>query len=44
MSYTYSQLKTAVQDYMQNDESTFVSNLNNFIENAEDRILKLVEI
>jgi hypothetical protein len=43
MSYTYSELKTAVQDYMQNDETTFVNNLNNFIENAEDRILKLVE-
>ena len=43
MSYTYSELKTAVQDYMQNDETAFVNNLNNFIENAEDRILKLVE-
>ena len=28
MSYTYSELKTAVQDYMQNDETAFVNNLN----------------
>ncbi len=44
MSYTYSEIKTLIQDYMQNSETTFVNNLDNFIENTEDRILKLVEI
>ena len=40
MSYTYSELKTAIQEFTDNTESTFVSNLNNFIEGAEQRILK----
>lgn len=44
MSYTYAQLKQAIQDYAENDETTFVSNLDNFIQNTEERILKSVEL
>ena len=44
MSYTYSQLKTAIQEFTDNTESTFVSNLNNFIEGAEQRILNSVDL
>ena len=40
MSFTYATLKTAIQDYTQNTETTFVSHLNDFIKNAEERILK----
>lgn len=38
--YTYNTLKQAIQDYTDNDESVFVSNIDNFIQAAEDRILK----
>ena len=44
MSFTLSTLKTAVQDYLETDETTFVSNLNNFILQAEERILKSVQL
>lgn len=40
MSLTYAQLKQAIQDYTQNDETTFVNNLPLFIRLAEERILK----
>ena len=40
MAYTFTTLKTAIQDYTQNTESTFVSQLSRFILNAEERILK----
>ena len=40
MAYTYTTLKTAIQDYTQNSETTFVSQLDRFILNAEERILK----
>tara|TARA_R100001244_G_scaffold106980_1_gene79337 strand:+ start:1378 stop:2022 length:645 start_codon:yes stop_codon:yes gene_type:complete len=40
MAYTYTTLKTAIQDYTQNTETTFVSQLPRFILNAEERILK----
>ena len=40
MAYTYTTLKTAIQDYVQNTETTFVSQLPRFILNAEERILK----
>ena len=36
MSFTYATLKTAIQDYTQNTETTFVSHLDDFIKNAED--------
>ena len=44
MSFTLSTLKTAVQDYLETDETTFVNNLNNFILQAEERILKSVQV
>tara|TARA_R110000824_G_scaffold101189_2_gene240285 strand:- start:794 stop:1438 length:645 start_codon:yes stop_codon:yes gene_type:complete len=40
MAYTFTTLKTAIQDYVQSTESTFVSQLPRFITNAEERILK----
>ena len=44
MSYTQTTLKQAIQDYAENDETTFVNNLDNFIRNAEEKILKLVDL
>lgn len=44
MTYTYSELKQAIQDYTENDETTFVNNLDNFIRNTEERILKGVQL
>tara|TARA_R100001377_G_scaffold58010_1_gene34739 strand:+ start:91 stop:948 length:858 start_codon:yes stop_codon:yes gene_type:complete len=44
MSYTYTQLKQAVQDFTQNDEVTFINNLPVFIKTAEERILKNVQL
>ena len=38
--YTYTTLKQAIQDYTDNQEATFVANLDNFIQAAEERILK----
>ena len=40
MSFTNSTLKTAIQNYTENDETTFTNNLSVFIKNAEERILK----
>ena len=44
MAYTYTTLKTAIQDYTQNTETTFTSQLERFILNAEERILKEVQL
>ena len=44
MSFTYTQLKSAIQDYAENDEATFVTNLPVFIRAAEERILKMVQL
>ena len=44
MSFTLATLKTAVQDYLQVSESTFTSQLNTFITEAEDRIFSLVQL
>ena len=44
MSFTYAQLKQAVQDYTENTETTFVNNLPLFIRLAEERILKSVQL
>ena len=44
MSFTYDQLKTAIQDYTENDETTFVNNLSTFIRLSEERILKSVQL
>lgn len=43
MSFTYAQLKQAIQDYTENDETSFVTNLPVFIRAAEERILKNVQ-
>jgi ribosome biogenesis protein Nip4 len=44
MSFTYSQLKQAIQDYTENNETSFVNNLPIFIRQAEERILKNVQL
>jgi hypothetical protein len=44
MSFTYDQLKQAIQDYTENSETTFVSNLPVFIRAAEERILKNIQL
>jgi hypothetical protein len=44
MSFTYAQLKQAIQDYTENDETSFVNNLPLFIRLAEERILKNVQL
>ena len=44
MSFTLATLKTAVQDYCETSETTFVSTLPTFIKEAEERILKNVEM
>jgi hypothetical protein len=44
MSFTYAQLETAIQDYTENTETSFVSNLATFITQAEERILKSVQL
>ena len=44
MSFTYTELKQAIQDYTENDETTFVRNLPLFIKNTEERILKNVQL
>ena len=40
MAFTFTTLKTAIQDYTENAEATFVTQLPRFILNAEERILK----
>jgi len=42
--FTYSGLKTAVQNYLDNDETTFTSTLDTFIQQTEERILKSVQL
>ena len=44
MSFTLATLKTAIQDYTENTETTFVNNLPLFIRAAEERILKSVKL
>ena len=44
MSFTYATLKTALQDYTENDETTFVTHLPDFIRLAEERILKAAQL
>tara|TARA_R100001510_G_scaffold29705_1_gene26329 strand:- start:135 stop:782 length:648 start_codon:yes stop_codon:yes gene_type:complete len=44
MSFTFAQLKTAIQDFTENTETSFVNNLPVFIRAAEDRILGLVDL
>jgi len=44
MSFTYSGLKTAIQNYVDSSETTFVNSLDTIIKEAEERILKDVWI
>ena len=44
MSYTYTTLKSAIKDYTENQESTFVKHLVDFITSAEERIFKSVDL
>jgi hypothetical protein len=40
----YGELKTTIQNYVQNSESTFQSEIDNFVKTAEDRIYRTVQI
>ena len=44
MSFTFAELKTAIQDYSDNAETSFVSHLSDFIKAAEERVFKLVDL
>lgn len=44
MSFTLTELQTAIKDYTENQETTFVNNLNVFIRGAEERIFKSVQL
>jgi len=44
MSFTLATLKSTVQDYCETAETTFVADLPTFIKEAEERILKNVEL
>jgi|TARA_R110000796_G_scaffold12566_8_gene41492 hypothetical protein len=44
MSWTFTTLKQAIQDYTQNNETAFVSYLDDFITTAEQRILSEVNL
>jgi len=44
MTMTYGELKQAIQDYCQYDETTFVNNIPLFIRLAEERIFKNVRL
>ena len=44
MAFTFTTLKTAIQDYTQNTETTFTGQLSRFILNAEERILKEAQL
>ena len=44
MSFTYSGLKTAIQNYVDSSETTFVNTLDTFIQEAENRIFNTIEL
>ena len=44
MAFTFTTLKSAMQDYLQNTETTFVDSLATIIVQAENRILKSVQL
>ena len=44
MSYTYAQLKSAIQNYADNTETTFVASIPDFIESAEQTILNSIDL
>ena len=41
---TLAELKTLIQNYTENEETTFVSTLNDFIISAEDRLFQLIQL
>ena len=44
MSYTYAQLKAAIQNYTDNTETSFVANIDDFIQSAEQTILNSIDL
>ena len=40
---TLSELKTLIQNYVENDETTFVNTLDDIIKNTEERIFELIQ-
>lgn len=42
--YTYDELATAVQEYLETDEPTFVAAIPQFVRSAEERILQSVQL
>jgi len=44
MAWTYTTLKSAIQDYLETTETTFVDDLGTIITQAENRILKTVQL
>lgn len=40
---TLAELKTLIQNYVENDETTFVNTLNDIIETAEERLFQLIQ-
>ena len=44
MSWTYATLSQAIQDYCENDETSFVAHIPNFVTQAEDGILNSVQL
>jgi len=44
MSFTFTTLKQAIQDFAENNETSFVNNLSLFITTAEERIFKMVDL
>jgi len=44
MAWTYTTLKTAIQDYVESSETSFTNNLDVFIKETEERILKNIQI
>ena len=44
MAWTFTTLKNALQDYLETTETTFVDNLTVIITQAEDRILKSIQL
>ena len=41
---TLAELKTLIQNYVENSETTFVNTLDDFIKNTEDRIFELIQL
>ena len=44
MSFTFTTLREAVENYTQNNETSFIANMGIFVELAEERILKSIQL